>query len=172
MVCHVHGWPASAWRAFSRSSLPDGVQSIAADNSNTDGNSFIAVDCRTGGQASRYGRVRAVPETDLARIQRWVQARNDRLPAHAVGQIRFELDIDDRAVTILECRPPWSAGFGPEWTRSPVARLRYTKVRRQWEILWRDRNLRFHTYDLITPTPNVDTLLAHIDQDPTCIFWG
>jgi hypothetical protein len=113
-----------------------------------------------------------LPETDLARIRRWVDARNDRLPPRAVGQIRYEFDIDDRAVTILECRPPWRADFGPEWTRFPVARLRYTKARREWAILWRDRNLRFHAYDRVAATPNVDALLAHIDQDPTGIFWG
>jgi Protein of unknown function (DUF3024) len=38
--------------------------------------------------------------------------------------------------------------------------------------LRRDRNLRFHAYDLISPTPNVEALLAHVDEDPTCIFWG
>ena len=114
----------------------------------------------------------ALPETDLTRIRRWVNARNDRLPANAVGQIRYEFDVDDRAVTIMECRPPWRADFGPDWTRMPVARLRYTKTRRQWSILCRDSNLQFRAYDLIDPTPNVDTLLAHIDQDPTAIFWG
>lgn len=36
-----------------------------------------------------------------------------------------ELDVADRYVTIAECRPPWRATFGPEWTRSPIATLRY-----------------------------------------------
>ncbi len=70
-----------------------------------------------------------LPETDLARIQRWIDARNDRLPERALGQIRYEMDVDARSVTIMECRPPWREDFGPEWTRFPVARLRYTKAR-------------------------------------------
>ena len=113
-----------------------------------------------------------LPETDLARIRRWVDARNDRLPPRAAGQTRYEFDVNDCSVTVLECSAPWRADYGPDWTRFPVARLRYTKSRREWAILWRDRHLRFHAYDLISPTPNLEALLAHIDEDPTCIFWG
>jgi hypothetical protein len=114
----------------------------------------------------------ALPETDVARVRRWLDARNERLPERASGQIRFELDVDDRALTILECRPPWRSDFGPEWTRFPIARLRYTKTRRDWQIYWRDRNIKFHAYDLVGPSANVESLLAHIDADPTGIFWG
>jgi hypothetical protein len=34
----------------------------------------------------------ALPETDLARIRRWVDACNARLPGRARGPIRQELD--------------------------------------------------------------------------------
>lgn len=68
--------------------------------------------------------------------------------------------------------PPWRDGFGSEWTRFPIARLRYTKVRRECQIYWRDQNLKFHAYDLAPPSVNVDELLAEIDSDPTAIFFG
>jgi hypothetical protein len=113
-----------------------------------------------------------LPETNIARIRRWIDARNDGLPERAVSLIRYEMDIDPRAVTILECRPPWREEFGPEWTRFPVARPRYTKARNEWAIYWRDRNLKFHRFDLVEPTPSVESPLAEIDADPTCIFWG
>jgi hypothetical protein len=35
-----------------------------------------------------------------------------------------------------------------------------------WSLYWRDRNLRFHKYDLIAPSRRVDELLAEIDRDP------
>ncbi len=82
------------------------------------------------------------------------------------------MDVDPRAVTIFECRPPWREDFGPHWTRFPVARLRYTKARNEWAIYWQDRNLRSHLYDLAEPTPHVESLLAEIDADPAYIFWG
>ncbi len=113
-----------------------------------------------------------LPETDLARIRRWIGARNDRLPPRAVDQIRYELDVDTRSVTILERRPPWREDFGAEWTRHPVARLRYTKARQEWTLYSRDRNLKFHRYDIADPSPDVESLLAEVDADPTCIFSG
>jgi len=113
-----------------------------------------------------------IPEMDLARLRRWVEARNSALSERAQGQIRYELDVTDRTVTILECRPPWRSDYGPEWTRFPVARLRYTKTRGEWSLYWRDRNLKFHEYDLVSPTRHVDDLIVEIDRDPTSIFWG
>ncbi len=113
-----------------------------------------------------------LPETDVARVRRWVEERNERLPERARGQIRYELDVDPRSVTILECCPPWKAEYGPEWTRFPIARLRYTAARKEWSIYWRDRNLKFHLYDLFDPTPTIQAALDEVEKDPTCIFWG
>ena len=39
-------------------------------------------------------------------------------------------------------------------------------------LYWRDRNLKFHRYDHVDPNPDVESLLAEVDADPTCIFWG
>jgi hypothetical protein len=72
---------------------------------------------------------------------------------------------------IVECRPPWREGTGPEWTRSPIARLRYTQATRTWSLYRRDRNLRFHLYNQLPPSPRVDDLLHEIDRDPTANFW-
>lgn len=113
-----------------------------------------------------------LPETDIARVRRWVADRNERLPEQARDQIRYELDVGPRSVTIEECRPPWKPEYGPEWTRQPVARLRYTKARKEWSIYWRDRNLKFHLYDHFDPTSSIQSVLDEVDRDPTSIFWG
>ncbi len=80
-----------------------------------------------------------------------------------------------QAVTIVECRPPWREDYGPEWTRMPIARLRYVESIRLW-------TLYYHRH---TGTPvvgratrcsarprRIDELLDEIDRDPICIFWG
>jgi hypothetical protein len=41
-----------------------------------------------------------------------------------------------------------------------------------WTLYWRDRNLRFHRYDQLPPSPSIIDLLTEIDRDPTAIFWG
>jgi hypothetical protein len=43
----------------------------------------------------RYGHG-VLPETDVARVRRWVADRNERLPERARDQIRYELDVDPR----------------------------------------------------------------------------
>lgn len=113
-----------------------------------------------------------IPELDQHRITRWVNARNASLPDAVRAEIRYELDVTATTVTILECRPPWPADSGPEWTRFPIARLRYAKTGRRWSLYWRDRNLRFHLYEHVPASSNVADLLAEVDRDPTSIFWG
>lgn len=111
----------------------------------------------------------SLPETDVARVQRWCRAR---VPEHVRDKVRVEVDLADRHMTIVECRPPWRAGFGEEWTRFPIVRLRYTKSSGLWSLYWRDRNLRFHEYDLVPASVSIEDLLAEVDRDPTSIFWG
>jgi hypothetical protein len=113
-----------------------------------------------------------IPELDRCRIARWVVTRNENLPEAARELIRYELGVTPTTATILECRPPWRPDFGTEWTRFPIARLRYTKTRNEWSLYWRDRNLRFHLYDLVPPSPHVEDILAEVERDPTGIFWG
>lgn len=119
--------------------------------------------------AGRRSGMSVLPELDVARARRWCR---DRVPEHVRDQVRVELEVADRHVTIVECRPPWGADLDPEWTRFPIARLRYTKVSGLWSLYWRDRNLRFHEYDRVPATANVEDLLAEVDRDPTAIFWG
>lgn len=57
-------------------------------------------------------------------------------------------------------------------TSFPIARLRYTAATKTWTLYWRDRHMRFHHYDQQPATPHVEELLAEIQRDPTCIFWG
>jgi hypothetical protein len=88
-------------------------------------------------------------------------------------EVEVEVEVADRHVRIVERRPPWRVGFGPERARFPIARLRYVKGTRRWSLYWRDRNLRFHhEYDLVPAAESVGDLLAEVDRDPTAIFWG
>lgn len=105
----------------------------------------------------------------MARVARWCRGR---VPEQFRDEVRVEVDVADRHLTIVECRPPCREDFGPEWTRFPIARLRYVKSTGLWSLLWRDRHLRFHIYDRVAPTATVEELLVELDRDPTAIFWG
>jgi len=71
--------------------------------------------------------VRGLLETDVARVQRWCR---DRVPERVRDEVHIEVDVGERHVTIVECRAPWRSDMGSEWTRFPIARLRYTKTTR------------------------------------------
>jgi hypothetical protein len=111
----------------------------------------------------------ALPELDVARVQRWCAAR---VPEHARDQLRVECELAQRHLTIVERRPPWHEDLGPDWTTSAIARLRYNATDKAWTLYWIDQHQRFHLYDHCAPSRSIDDLLAEIDRDPTSIFWG
>jgi hypothetical protein len=111
-----------------------------------------------------------LPQADVSRIRELCAAR---VPDHACDDdVRVELDEGPSAVTIVECRPPWREDYGPEWTRSPIARLRYVRSSRLWTLYYRRHTGRWERYPLLTPSPRIDELLGELDRDPICIFWG
>jgi hypothetical protein len=68
------------------------------------------------------GWQKRLPELDIARVRRWC---DQRVPDHALDEVRMECEIGPRRLTTVELCPPWRSGLGSEWTRSPIARLRY-----------------------------------------------
>jgi hypothetical protein len=110
-----------------------------------------------------------LPELDTARVRAWCQ---QRVPERLRDQLRVECELDARNVTIYEARPPWHSDLGPNWTRSPVAQLRYTAASRAWTLYWPDRNLRWHLYPDLPAKRPVQELLDELEGDPTGIFWG
>lgn len=110
-----------------------------------------------------------MPDLDAARVRRWCAGL---VPEHARHQVRIECEVADRHLTIVELHAPWHEDAGPDWTRVPVARLRYTKTTSAWSLYYRDRNLRFHEYDQLAPSADILALLTELDRDPTAIFWG
>jgi hypothetical protein len=110
-----------------------------------------------------------LPGLDVAAIRHHCE---QRVPPHARDQVRSEVDVTDRTVTVLECRGPWREDYGPEWTRRGIARFRYTAKSKQWTLCWSDRNQRWHKYDLIQPSSDILALEDVLDRDPTCIFCG
>lgn len=113
-----------------------------------------------------------IPDLDLARVRRWVDECNDDIPPHVRGELRYEIEMSDRAITVLECRPPWDDELGAGWTRLPVCRFRYTKAHKQWSLYWRDQHQKFHLHKMAEPTPHLTELIDFVRDDESGIFWG
>ena len=93
-----------------------------------------------------------------------------RVPAHVRDQIRLIFKFRGNAVTLIETRPYFKDPS--TWTESPVAQFRFGLDEKVWSLYCRDRNTRWRFYNLIQPSANLDDLIAEVDRDPTCNFWG
>lgn len=84
------------------------------------------------------------------------------------GRIDVKFSWRGASVTLAE-RKPWV--LEPSgWVEIAVAQFRYADA--GWKLHWADQNSRWHPYDDLSSAPNLGTLLAEVDQDPTGIFWG
>jgi hypothetical protein len=109
----------------------------------------------------------AVPDLDRRKIKKFCE---EMTPPEFRDRMRVEAGVRGKSVTIFEGRPPWD-GKDTEWTRVPIGQLRFDPDTALWTLFWSDRNDRWHLYDLIG-RGTVGMLLAEIEHDPTCIFWG
>ncbi|MCL4476499.1 MAG: DUF3024 domain-containing protein [Nitrospirae bacterium] len=94
-----------------------------------------------------------------------------RVSPRVADKLRLSFASRGRSVTIFENRAPWRPEL-TEWTSMPIAQIRYDEKTGKWALYWADRNDRWHKYEGLPPTREIDKILAEIDSDPTGIFWG
>ena len=114
----------------------------------------------------------AIPELVRNAAVKQVEVLCRRVPPHARNEVRLEHSVRGNAITIVERRPPWHPGLGPEWTSMKIAQLRYDAGSGAWSLYCCDRNERWFLYVDVEPSRDVAPLIAEIDEDPTGIFWG
>ena len=110
----------------------------------------------------------AVPDLDLLKIRKYCE---EKTPQQFRNEMRVEVGVRGKSVTIFECRPPWD-NQGTEWSRQPIGQLRYDPEAARWTLFWADRNSRWHLYEDLDADQPVQVLLDEINDDPTGIFWG
>jgi Protein of unknown function (DUF3024) len=110
-----------------------------------------------------------LPEADVATIRELSEAR---VPPDVREHVRVELERERQAVTIVERRPPWREDYGPEWSRLPIARLRYVASKRLWTLYYHRHTGRWERYPLLGPSRRLADLLSELAEDPICVFWG
>lgn len=83
--------------------------------------------------------------------------------------MRVEFEAERSGLVLVERHAPWRDGM--EWSRSEIARFRWTATRRRW-TLQSPGDGGWKRYDEIGPTPAIVPLLAEVERDPHCVFWG
>jgi len=112
----------------------------------------------------------APPSLDIAAVSAYCE---QRVPPHALHQVRMQAVVNRHTVTLASVMRGDGRSLGPEWTRSPVARLRWSVSRREWTLSSGVTATTAGTaYEYTAPTTEIARLLEEIDRDPTGIFWG
>ena len=94
----------------------------------------------------------------------------DLVPPHARDKVRIGYVAKGMAITLFEQRPGWQDKT--IWTKSDIARIRYSKTDGEWTLYFKGRNEKWHVYDPLPPTTDFGLVLQEIKADPTGIFWG
>jgi Protein of unknown function (DUF3024) len=55
---------------------------------------------------------------------------------------------------------------------SPAAKLRFVRTTGLWTLYWMRDNLRWHRYRPAAPSRDLATLVAVLDRDEYCAFFG
>ena len=113
----------------------------------------------------------AIPELQQRQIRRDLQAYCDDIPVHARHQVRLGFSMSSSSIELFEERPPWDAPQKP-WIKHPVAKFRFVATGAVWKLYCIRRDQKWHRYELLPSASRFDTLLAEVEEDPICIFWG
>ena len=97
---------------------------------------------------------------------------DSRVPEDMRDQMRIECSRRGKAITIVELRPPWNPDLATEWSSTKFAQLRYDESVGTWTLHCPYSTGKWHHYDMLRPSQEVESLLAEIEADPTGIFWG
>ena len=108
-------------------------------------------------------------------VRQLVEAKLDKyceqkIPPRVRDKIKLTYKFRGNSVTLVETRPYYLDET--VWTESVVAQFRYDLGDKTWTLYCADRNSRWHLYDFVEPTRELDAILTAIDNDKTGIFWG
>lgn len=110
-----------------------------------------------------------IPDEDHELVRSYCE---NKIPKWVRDQIRLDCERTDSTLTITEYRPPWNPEMmGPEWTTMPIAQFTHQDDG-SWSLQCRFSDERWYEYDPMPTSPDLASLLAEVDSDPTAIFWG
>ena len=107
-------------------------------------------------------------ERALVAVRRFCE---DLTPADVRDQLVVAAERRGKTIGIVERRAPWDPAYGPDWTVTPVAQLRFDAARNAWSLHARrgDRWIRHPDTRLAA---DIAELLRVVDADPYGLFWG
>lgn len=107
----------------------------------------------------------AIPERELARVTKRLDAYCDRMPSRLGLEARYAWRVRGNHVSVSEERPDWN-GLPGDVTVQEVARLRYDPATDQWTLRWRDGKGRLHAYEGSGEIRSFEGLVDELEAGP------
>ena len=112
-----------------------------------------------------------IPPIQKQLVEKLMQNYCDsKIPKDLQDKIRLSYKIRGNNITLIESRPFYKDNS--QWIDMKVAQIRFENNKKTFTLFWADRNEKWHLYDFIEPSTELENVLEEIDKDPTAIFWG
>jgi hypothetical protein len=111
-----------------------------------------------------------IPELDVEKVKRFCAKK---VPDTLADEVRLEVTIRGRSLSIHERRPVWRGAPG-DWTSTPIAQFRYDgdgDGDGKWTLYFGDHNGKWVLYFDLDPKQPIHVLINELEDDPTCVFW-
>jgi hypothetical protein len=95
----------------------------------------------------------------------------NKVPVQLKSKIDYDYEIDGQAISIFEVRPKWRGSPG-EKSRHPVARFKYVKSTKLWNIYWLRQTGKWQLYEPARAECNLENALVVIETDQFGCFFG
>jgi hypothetical protein len=121
--------------------------------------------------SSATARSESRTRIELARAERLLAPLCRPAPEPKVAAVlQIGYRVEGSAIVLFERRPRFQKP--KEWGELPVAKLRFVKSQAIWHLYCMMRDLKWHTYEPLPKSQDVEVLIEEVRRDPTGIFWG
>ena len=102
-------------------------------------------------------------------IEKLIWAKR-RSPLHLRGKVREGQRIEGYEVELFLVRPLFSDAT--RQVEQSVAKARYVKSRKIWQVFWKRADLKWHGYGPRPEVKSLESFLKVVDEDASGCFWG
>ncbi|WP_428738696.1 DUF3024 domain-containing protein [Sulfurimonas sp.] len=95
---------------------------------------------------------------------------DNKIPKELQDQINLKYVIKGNNITLVESRPFWKDES--KWIDTNIAQIRFNNAEKTYTLYYADRNDKWHFYEFLEPSQNLEDLLTELDNDSIGIFFG
>lgn len=93
-----------------------------------------------------------------------------RPPVNIRHKVDFEYRIVNQSVELFEVRPHWQDNS--QLLEHGIAKLTYVKSSQTWKLYWMRQDLKWHSYQPMAQSKQIEQLLEAVMQDEYGCFFG